>query len=411
MTMAAAAQDRTDPAYVAGLEAELARLRAAQAKPSRRDPRSWLAWLCLLLGLVLLVPANILIWENRTIADRAGYMQVVAPLVHEPTVQKALSKAAGDALQAQVDVAAVVRGALPDNAQFLAEPIAIQVQAFAQRTIDRIVTSSQFADLWVAVNERAHDRYMQAAASGRTSPTLNVQDLYTFVSGRLADTPLAVLAGRELPARVGEIPVVTVPALAQIPQLAATLNDVRWWCFGLGVALLLAALALSRDRRRWLVAIGWGWLGVAAATALVMLALRATLLGRVTDPIYHAAAVTVWQAFLAPLVVQVVVLAATGLVLVGAGWLFGPADAATALRRRVQRSLGLWRRQWWPAFGDGAVAQFLRRWHVPILWAWLVVALMLALWWAPLTLGSLLGIVAIVAVGLVVVEFLAAPEV
>src|SRR4051794_31941528 len=108
--------DQSNSQYVQQLEAEVNQLRH---ESSRRSPwRQAVAYIFLVLGVITLIPASALIWANRSITDPARYIAITGPLIQEPSVQKAITKSANDAIFGKVDINAAVAQALPDKAQF-----------------------------------------------------------------------------------------------------------------------------------------------------------------------------------------------------------------------------------------------------------------------------------------------------
>ena len=247
------------------------------------DWRKFVAYACLILGLIAVIPAGLLIWANRTVTDTNQYVNAVGPAIHEPAVQKAIVKSATTALYSSVNIEQEVADILPSRAQPLAAPITGQVKGYINSTVANVVASGQFSNLWVTLNRRVQTRFMQVAQSGNTSDVIDVNRLYQFISEQLRHTPLAGLAGKSLPPRVGQIKLITIPALAKIPHFVNTLSYTRWIFLGLAVALLIAAVAIARDRRRMTFWVGVGWM-LATITGLIIL--------RITRTIYSVKSVT-----------------------------------------------------------------------------------------------------------------------
>jgi hypothetical protein len=180
--------DESESERVARLERELEGLREenqrlVRGRKSGPGWRRWVSGTALVLGLLALIPAGILLWLSRTVTTPEGYLKAVGPVIHEPAVQQAVQKASTDAILQRVDVDQLVGQALPENAQFLAAPIAGQVKGYTNQVVGQIVASPKFADLWVQVNKRGQERFMQVAR-GSGDPVVDVSDLYKFVSAQ-----------------------------------------------------------------------------------------------------------------------------------------------------------------------------------------------------------------------------------
>ncbi len=375
----------------------------------RFDWRRFFAYVFLIAGLVILPAAELLVWANRTITDNQRYVATVGPIIHEASVQKAIVTSATTNLYSRVDIQQEVTQLLPDKAQVLAGPITGQVKSYINSTVAKIVASDQFAGLWVKVNQRAQARFMQVARSGNTSDVVDVNRLYSFISIQLAGTPLEAIAGKQLPPKVGQFQIVTIPALARIPQIVSTLSDLRWVFVGVSLGLLLVALVVARDRRGMAMRIGAGWMVVVVIGFVAVRITRSVLLGQITNSTYQAAAGDVWQALLTPLFWQSVILFVLGLALTIAAWLAGPAKRAVAWRVATISMMGSRRAGWWPQLDNSGLVRFIRRYHGVLLWTLLGLTILVLLLLVPLTIASLATVLVISFVVWLILEFLAAP--
>jgi hypothetical protein len=401
---------------VAELQEQLRQLKLKNAQLKDKHPRrpNWrrITWLTLLsLGLLSLIPASLMLWLHRTVTTSDGYLRAVGPAIHEPAVQQAIQKGASDAIFQRVDLNQMVSQALPDNAQFLTEPVAGQVKTYTNSTIGTIVASPRFADLWVNVNRRAQQRFMKIATTSSGDPTVSVDDLYQTISTQLADTRLAPLANRQLPAGVGTITVATIPALERIPHLVTALDSWTWGLLLLTLVLLAASIWAAPNRRRAVVWTGLGWI-VAAVIALVLVRLtRNMALAHVADPTYRAGAAAFWQTLLNPFLIEILVLMLIGLATLTVGWLLGPGRAAVRLRRTSQLYLADGRAAIWPHAAQNTFIRGLQRYHVALRWLILAVIVVALVMSAPLTITQTLVILALAGLAYLLLEFLAVPEV
>jgi hypothetical protein len=364
------------------LEAQRRENEALQQRLDRgRSPRGWrraTAWILLIVGLIAVLPADILIWANRTITNTDNYVTTITPIIHEASVQKAITKGTSTAIFNSADIQGYVTSILPDRAQPLAAPITSQVKSYTTSAISKIVASDQFATVWANVNRRGQERFMDVAKNSNGSPDVDVSRLYGFVSQQLQGTSLAFLAGKQLPPKVGDIQVATVPALEKIPHFIATLSDLRWVSLGLAVGLLILALALATDRRKMAVRIGVGWM------IMVIVGVN-------------------------PLYLQSVILFLIGAVTAIIGWLLGPARVATAARTAMQRSLAGARTSLIPAADQAAWTRFLRRHHSQELWALLIFTILVLLMLTPLNMTELALVLLGAGLLWLVLEFLVTP--
>lgn len=391
------------------LGAEVQHLRT-QVYPHLRW-RRFLSALLVTIGFLTLIPASILVWANRTLTDPNHYISVVGPLIEQPSVQSAITQAAGNAILKNVDLTAAVAGVLPPRADFLSGAIAAQIQNYTYQTINRIVASDQFSQVWGKANQAAQQRFMALATSGRTDPTIDLNEVYSAISDRLKETKLAPLANRQLPTSLGNIEVVTSPALTKIPHYMAVLSDLRWLFVGIAIGTYVLALWVAPIRRRTAGYIGLSFIAVAFVSFIIARLIRELVLTKISDPIYGAAADTTWRAFLKPLAIQMVVLSLAGLIITLVAWLMGPAPVAVRFRRSSQSWLSRSRQSLLPSVDHSGLVPFLNRHHQAFLWALLLLSLSLVLIFAPFSVVSFLLLMLVVLLLLIILEFLAAPTI
>ncbi len=407
--------------HIKKLEAELIELEAQNRQLQQRlaheppsaaaafDWRKLLSRSFLVLSLLALIPAGLLIWLNRTVMDPNGYIKTVGPVIQQPQVQQALTANASNALFSSVHVEQAVAQALPSQAQFLATPIASQVETQTTNAIGRIVASQKFYDVWISVNQKAQAAFVQVAQSGRSSPTIDVHDVYGFISDQLQNTKLAPLLNKQLPSQIGNIQVASVPALVQIPHIVSVLNTWRWV---LGVAFVVfAALAvwLARDRRRGIMNVG-GVLLLASVLSLVLVRIvRGLMLAQVANPTNHEAAIVIWQTVLHYFYVQLGVLAVAGIAMMAVGWLLGPSGLALRWRQGGGSFLATTRTKLAPGLGNNSVVAFMQQHRHYFEWGVLGLTILALLAFIPLSVGTIILILVLACVVLLGVEFVVYP--
>jgi hypothetical protein len=237
-----------------------------------------------------------------------------------------------------------------------------------------------------------------------------VNEVYAAISNQLQNTPLAGLANRQLPEKVGSVQVANVPALERIPALVGQLNTWRWILLGLTVLLLALAALASRNRRRTLAGIGIGLIVAGLLTLVVLRVIRTMTLDPIADPTYRAAAVAVWQTVLNTFLVQLIVTAVLGLAIAATGWLAGPGRVATSIRLTFQRWLSGAHAAVMPAAGNWGWVKATRRYHRPIQWGLLVATLLVLLALTPLTVPTIIAVLVLSVLVLVLLELVVAPE-
>ena len=177
------------------------------ARPTNGRGRSIGAVLCVVLATLLLVPAGVAYWGQRTINDGQRYVATVAPLVDDPEVQAAIATKISDAIQAQVDVDAlltdVFSGVIEDRPRLeaLIGPLSGAVTGLIDSQVRNFIASDTFRDFWIAANTRAQQTLLAVLRgddSGAVSiqgdeVVLDVSDAIEVVKERLVERGLTIL--------------------------------------------------------------------------------------------------------------------------------------------------------------------------------------------------------------------------
>lgn len=295
-------------AEVAKLREERDAARAALDRRGRRaahraTARRWFVGF-LVLVFAVLVPITVTsAWAHRTVLNTDAYVATIGPIAHDPAVTAAVSRQVTDQLYTTLHPQAIIEDALPPRARFLATPIANGAKGAIQQSVNTVVSSDQFQQLWVGANRFAHAQLV-AVLHGDTTvlqttngavvlnlvPLLNraLEQAQSFVSG-VVNKPvkLPTLSGNELPAaacaKISAALDRPVPATCgQIPlfpaaKLKAAQRAVRAFD-RLVLALLIVtpliavgALWLSRRRRRTLLQLTvGGMVGLIVVRRLLM---------------------------------------------------------------------------------------------------------------------------------------------
>jgi hypothetical protein len=320
-------------------------------RPSRA--RSFSAVACLVIAALLTVPAAVAFWGQRTINDGQRYIDTVGPLVDSPEVQAAVATKVSDAIQAQVDVEALIHqvfaGVITDRPKLeaLVGPLAGAVNGLIDSQVREFVASDSFADTWRAANIRAQEallRILKGDDSGAVTiegdqVVLDVSDVIDQVKQRLVDRGLTVLDRVQIPDQDRQIVLLTSPELDQLRTIYAFTNPVARWMLPLIAVLYLAALLLAIRRPKMTVAIG---VALALNSLLVALALsigRQLFINDLSGTVFGPASTVFYDQLLSYLERGQQVLLRLGLILVIIGWFAGRTKTGTATRRFVSGGL------------------------------------------------------------------------
>ena len=143
---------------------------AVPARPGRLSGwwRPPVVVVLLIIATVCAPAAVVARWTSHQLGDTDTYVQTVAPLASEPSVQAAITDQVTNAIFTRLDVQAITGQAvqaleaqgLPPNIATaltaLSGPLSNGVESFVHDQVAKIVASQQFQDAWTAANRAAH---------------------------------------------------------------------------------------------------------------------------------------------------------------------------------------------------------------------------------------------------------------
>jgi hypothetical protein len=420
-------------AEVARLEARLGVTTAGTGRPASGPvDRSWWRGPVIVVALTLLAIiaplAVVATWAHDEVKDTDRYVATVAPLASDPAVQRAISDRLTELIVSNLDVRAVTNQAvealsanrdLPPTVvtglQALSVPLANGVESFVGTRVQKLVESQRFADAWEQANRVAHTQ-MVAVLTGETGNAVQVQgDTVTLNLGVLLDEVKAQLvsAGFTLADR---IPTVNAEfTLVQSADLEKAQNGFRLLSALaralpiIALLLLGTAIAISRRRRRTLIA---GALVVAGSMVLLgglLNGFRSIYLDAVpTDQLPADAAAVIYDQLVQFIRLALRAVLVLFLALAVVAWVSGPGPRPVAVRRATGRVVDSVRhRSDAVGLDTGSFGRFLGH-NLVIIRVAIAGLVVLAYILADHPTGAwTLGVIAIAAVVLLIVELLA----
>ncbi len=289
---------------------------------------------CVALATAVLIVGNLLFWAGDTLVNNQKYTETVTPLLQDTAIQSAVASYTTTKLFENVDVDQVVQEALPPRAEFLAAPLAAQVQNGTQQALQKAVASERFQRFWAQANSKAQERLITSLKNSKGDGVLNLQDVYDRLGQNLADTKLSFLAGKQLPSNVGSIVVIEA---TWVPTARPVFNNIGWIKpFSLALVTLFSAGAiwLSRNRRKMVIILGSFF---SAGMVISLISLRVATHGVVNHvtPAYRTAAEHAAEIVTRPLILQTRTVLVVSVVIALAAWLTGPYRSAAAFRSRI----------------------------------------------------------------------------
>jgi hypothetical protein len=425
------AQTAAERAELERLRAEVSELRGRPAAPPRRRRPGWrapIATVLVALGCLLAPLSVIAVWSANQVADTSRYVANVAPLVHEPAVQNALTDKISTQITSRLDVTGTANQAaadltargLPRAGTLLKNfsgPLASTVDSFIHSQVHRIVVSPRFARAWVQVNTVSHAEIVKAL-SGSGGGAVKVTNGQVTVS--LA--PFIDIAKQDLSARgltiVNKVPPIN-PTLALFSakylvkaQTAYRLiNDLKVVLPIVALLLIGLGIFLARSHRRAVIGAGLGLAASMIVLAAGLLIFRGIYLNSVPNSTLPSdAAAVLFDTFVRFIKDGLRLLLVVGLVVAAAAFLTGPSVTAVRSRRAFAGGLGWLRERGELAglrTGPAGTWTYAHRTGLRI-GATALAALIFVFWGRP-TVGVVIGIVIVLLVVLGLIELIGRP--
>ena len=343
--------------------AELQRLRAEvadlhdhppiEAASGRRRHLGWRAPVATVLIVVgcLLAPLSVFaVWTANQVSNTDRYVANVAPLIHEPSVQRAIT----DDITRQITTRLNVKGLAEQAASALTQrgltrvgsllnnfsgQLASSVYGFIHTQVAKIVASQQVANLWVQVNRQVHAQLVKALSGqgngaitiSNNQVVLNLGPFINVVKRDLANRGFTIIT--RLPNINPTLALFSAKYLVKAQQGYRLLNDLKWALPILTLVLLGLGVYIARSHRRALIGAG---LGLAASMVVLGLGLtifRGVYLNSVPSSVLPAdAAAVLYDTLIRFIRDGLRVLLVVGLIVAIAAFFSGPS--VTAVRTR-----------------------------------------------------------------------------
>ena len=403
------------------LSAESAEPRG-RPRRARRRRFSWrtpAASLLIILGCIL-APLSVLgVWTANQVSDTSRYVANVAPLIHDPAIQNALTAKLTSEIVTRIDVKGLTDQAAAELSQKgftrigsllqgVSGSLASGVQGFVHSRIHKIITGPRMANAWTQVN-RVASQQLIAVLSGRGGKNGALGVSNGQVTLDLA--PLIAVAKQDLVAHgltiAGKIPIVHAtfalfPSknLAKAQKAYRLINDLKIVLPILTLLLLGLGVLTARGHRRALIGAGLGF----AASMLVLgagLAIaRAFYLNSVPASASADAAAAAFDILVRFIKTALRTLLVAGLIVAAGAFFTGPSAAAVGTRSAFSSGLGRLRRGGESAGPAGAWTYAHR--HGLRIGAVALAALIFVFWGRPTAAVTIvIAVLLLVALGLI----------
>ena len=363
-----------DRAELVRLRAEVHQLRAqvsqapgggaaggASAGADRRRHINWrsgVSALLIVVGCILGPLAVLAVWTANQVSSTSRYVANVAPLIHQPAIQNALtdkitpqitSKLNVQGLTNQVATELNSRG-LPKIAALLhsfSGTIAGGVAGFVHSAVAKVVASPAAARIWTVANQTAHAEVVKALSGQGNgaikitngSVTLGLGPFINQVKQNLSAHGLTLV--QKIPPINPTFTLFSSKYLVKAQTGYRLINDLKIALPLLALILLAVGIYVARQHRRALIGAG---LGLAASMLVLAIALavgRAIYLNSVPNATLPSeAAAALFDTFVRFIKDGLRALLILGLVVAAGGFLLGPSVTAVRIRSALTTGLG-----------------------------------------------------------------------
>ncbi len=248
-------------------------------------------------SVLAVMVSSLALWSHGLVFDTDTYVGVVAPVLDDPAAREAVSEYVAATAVRAVDLDARIEDALPSDAAVLAPALTSSLQSFLVGEIDRFLDTELARRLWADGNRFAHRQLIAALQEengvvtvGEDDVRLDLLPLVAVALQRLESRVPGILGrdstlpeiepdrapdeirmllqdalGRELPADLGSITLLSGTQAHEAKQALTLFNDLVILVVALTVALIVAALLVSVRRLRTAF-----WLGLGSLLAFVV---------------------------------------------------------------------------------------------------------------------------------------------
>ncbi len=351
---------RAEAAEVERLRAETAQLRSQETRPVRRHRISWrtpVAIVLIVIGCVL-APLSVLgVWSANQISDTNRYIANIEPLIHNPTIQNALT----DKITVEITSHLNVVGYTNQAAALLTSKglsrvgtllksfgpsIAGAVAGFIHGQVHKIITSPRFANTWIQVNTVAHQTLVNALSGKKGAISVSngqvVIDLAPFINIVKQDlVSRGFTLINSLPPIHPTLALFSSRDLVKAQTLYRLVNYLKFILPILALLLIGLGVYIARGHRRALVGAGLGFAASMAVLGLGLAFFRTIYLNSVPPAVLPSdAAAAMFDTIVRFIKEALRTLLVVGLVVAIGAFFSGPSTTAVQTRKGFRSGLG-----------------------------------------------------------------------
>lgn len=211
--------------------------------------RTFFAALCGFIAVNLLLLAVAAAWIDRTLTNTPAFTTAVGSLAEKPAVQAFVVAQASDGLLGDPDMDYTEPAAQLYGQQAVQgksnEQLKEQVTTTVQDSLQQLVSSPGFIELWKQTIQDSHAQLVSQLDSGAEEVSLNLKPLIDGIVNGLAITDLQPIANQlELDDGSGVV-TLTSDQLGPMHTVYRQITPVVWGLIVAAVVLMVACVALS----------------------------------------------------------------------------------------------------------------------------------------------------------------------
>jgi hypothetical protein len=339
------------------LRTEVTELRSRQVPRRRIGWRAPVATVLIVIGCLLAPVAVVGVWSANQVSDTNRYIANIEPLIHNPSIQNALTDKITTQITTHLNVAGLTNQAaslltskgLPRVGTLLrtfSGPLASAVAGFIHSTVHKIITSQAFANAWIQVNTVAHQTLVNAL-SGRTGAitvsngqvTLDLAPFIEIVKKDLVKRGFTIV--NSLPSIHPTLALFSSRDLVQAQTLYRLINDLKIVLPILSLLLIAIGVYVARGHRRALIGAGLGFAASMLVLGAALFVFRGAYLNTVPPSVLPSdAAAAAFDTLVRFIKEALRTLLVVGLVVAAGAFLTGPSVTAVRTRAAFTNGLG-----------------------------------------------------------------------
>ena len=349
------------------LESQNEQLRARLESQETSTSKTWIkrlkgltSFTLMLIAASMFVASITFIWAQRTIIDTETFVDKSTQIISEESVVKDVSDKVTNTLFEQVDIEQYVNEALPEKAKPLSAPIASGVKSFVGDKTTELLSSEDFAELWVNINTKAHAGLIQSIEKINSSTKednseefiyvasdrlmMNLRPVLNDIKSKLVEEGITFLPENNLIAdEQVTFEVVQINNLPNILRVYNLLNAMSYWLPVLALAFAGVGVYFANNIRRAML------IGVVMAIVISVASVQLIKTGQYsvsqiviskTEGFSSESALSIYKIMLGDLVLGLRWLMAIMLVVATVLVLSGPTKFAGWIRTRIGGLVG-----------------------------------------------------------------------